>query len=485
MSESALSCKIRGKRKCAFVQKYVDGKVRFRAKSCNDGVRDMKRKIYDRLIEWKNRSKGTTALLIDGARRVGKSYIAEEFATREYRSYLLIDFSYPRPGVLDCFKREAYDLSLFFSKLSAIYGKKLYPRESLIVFDEVQLFPPARQLIKQLVKDGRYDYLETGSLISLHKNVKDILIPSEEEHIEMFPMDFEEFLWALGDTGTVPFLRSCFDERKPLGQAIHRKTLNEFRKYMLVGGMPQSVEAFAQTQDFAAADQMKKRILALYREDIGKYAGRDEERVHALFDHIPGQLSKKEKKYKLADISEQARTRSYEDAFLWLDKSMIINHCLNATDPTVGLAMSEDFTTQKCYMGDTGLLVTQAFHDNEYADNTLYRDILLDKLNVNEGMLMENVVAQTLRCKGHRLYFYSRVDTHDRRNHMEIDFLISNHRKIQPIEVKSSTYRKHSSLDKFIKKFGNRLGERFILHPKDVMVRDGVTHLPLYMAMFL
>ena len=445
----------------------------------------MKRKIYDKLVEWKNRSQGTTAILIDGARRVGKSYVAEEFATRAYRSYLLIDFAYPRPGVLDCFREEAYDLSMFFSKLSAIYGTVLYPRESLVIFDEVQLFPPARQLIKQLVKDGRYDYLETGSLISLQRNVKDILIPSEEEHLEMFPMDFEEFLWALGDEATTPFLRNCFDARKPLGQALHRKTLNEFRKYMLVGGMPQAVEAFANMQDFAVVDQAKKQILDLYREDIGKYAGRDEARVYALFDHLPGQLAKKEKKYKLADISEQARTRRYEDAFLWLEKSMIVNRCLNATDPTVGLAMSEDFTTQKCYMGDTGLLVTQTFHDNAYTDNTLYRDILLDKLNVNEGMLMENVVAQTLRSSGHRLYFYSRVDTHDRSNHMEIDFLISSRRKIQPVEVKSSVYRRHSSLDKFIKKFGNRLGERFILYPKDVMVRDGVTHLPLYMAMFL
>ena len=256
----------------------------------------MKRKIYDKLVEWKNRSQGTTAILIDGARRVGKSYVAEEFAKRAYRSYLLIDFAYPRPGVLDCFREEAYDLSMFFSKLSAIYGTVLYPRESLVIFDEVQLFPSARQLIKQLVKDGRYDYLETGSLISLQRNVKDILIPSEEEHLEMFPMDFEEFLWALGDEATTPLLRNCFDARKPLGQALHRKTLNEFRKYMLVGGMPQAVEAFANTQDFAVVDQAKKQILDLYREDIGKYAGRDEARVYALFDHIPGQLAKKEKK---------------------------------------------------------------------------------------------------------------------------------------------------------------------------------------------
>ena len=445
----------------------------------------MKRKFYDVLTQWKKRSKGTTALMIDGARRVGKSYIAEEFAKNEYRSYILIDFAYPRPGVLQCFREDAYDLSLFFSKLSAIYSTPLYQRESLIIFDEVQLFPQARQLIKQLVADGRYDYLETGSLITLHRNVKDILIPSEEEHVEMFPMDFEEFLWALGDDTTVPFLRTCFEAKRPLGQAMHRKVMNDFRKYMLVGGMPQAVERYVETQDFEAADWVKKQILTLYREDIGKYAGKDEAKVFALLDNIPGQLSRKEKKYKLADISENARGRDYEDAFIWLGKAMIVNRCLNATDPTVGLSMSADHTTQKCYMGDTGLLVTQTFRDDDFADNELYKAILLDRLNVNEGMLMENVVAQMLRAKGYQLFFYSRVDTHQRENHMEIDFLISNHRKIQPVEVKSSVYKEHSSLDKFVRKFHRRLGEKYILYQKDLLIKDGVIHLPVYMTMFI
>ena len=446
---------------------------------------ELKRKIYNRLKAWKLQSQGTSALLIDGARRVGKSYIAEVFAKNEYQSSILIDFSYPKPGTLTCFKEDAYDLDMFFSKLSAIYGRQLYRRKSIIIFDEVQLYPPARQLIKQLVADGRYDYLETGSLISLHKNVQDILLPSEEEHMEMFPMDFEEFLWAMGDEATVPFLRSCFEQKKPLGQELHRKVLNEFRKYLLVGGMPQAVQSYVSQHDFAAVDRIKKRILSLYREDIGKYAGKDAHKVFALFDNIPGQLAKKEKKYTLADITEHARGRNYEDAFIWLDRSMIINRCLNATDPTVGLAMSSDHATQKCYMGDTGLLVTQAFRDDEYADNTLYTSILLDKLNVNEGMLMENAVAQMLRCRGYQLFFYSRVDAQNRRNHMEIDFLISNHKKIQPVEVKSSAYRKHSSLDKFIGKFNARLGEKYILYPKDVMVKDGVVHLPIYMTMFI
>lgn len=445
----------------------------------------MRRKIYEKLEQWKNRSQGSTALMIEGARRVGKSYIAESFAHNEYKSYILIDFSFPRPGTLACFEEDIYDLDLFFAKLSALYGKQLFRRESLIIFDEVQLFPRARQLIKQLVADGRYDYLETGSLITLQKNVKDILIPSEEEHIEMFPMDFEEFLWAMGDTATVPYLKMCFDKRISAGQALHRKVLNDFRKYILVGGMPQAVLKYAETQDFEAADRIKKQILALYRSDIGKYAGKDEQKVFRIFDNIPGQLSRKEKKYKLVSLSENGRSRDYEDAFTWLSKSMIINRCLNATDPTVGLSMSSDHTTQKIYLGDTGLLVSQTFFDNDFVDNSLYKGILLDRLNINEGMLMENVAAQMLRCKGHHLFFYSRVDAANRANYMEIDFLISDNRQIQPIEVKLSAYRKHSSLDKFIGKFGDRIGDRFILYQKDVMIKDGITHLPLYMAMFL
>ena len=445
----------------------------------------MQRKIYEQIKQWKNRSQGTSALLIEGARRVGKSYIAEIFAQNEYKSYILIDFSLPRPGTLACFEEDSYDLDIFFAKLSAIYGKQLFRRESLIIFDEVQLYPRARQLIKHLIADGRYDYLETGSLISLHKNVKDIMIPSEEEPLEMFPMDFEEFLWAMGDTGTVPYLKLCFEKQKALGQALHRKVLNDFRKYILVGGMPQAVLKFREAQDFEAADRVKKQILALYRADIGKYAGNYEQKVFNVFDNIPGQLTRKEKKYKLVSLSENARSRDYEDAFVWLSKSMMVNRCLNAADPTVGLSMSSDYTTQKIYMGDTGLLVSQAFYDNDFADNTLYKAILLDRLNINEGMLMENVVAQILRCRGHRLFFYSRVDAANRANYMEIDFLISNNRHIQPVEVKSSSYRKHSSLDKFINKFGSRLGEKYILYQKDIMIKDGIIHLPVYMAMFL
>ena len=445
----------------------------------------MKRKIYDRLLEWKEKDNGNCALLLDGARRVGKSYIAEQFGKNEYKSYILIDFAQLPGEVREVFENDLNDFDLFFNKLSAYYRKILYKRESLIIFDEVQRYPKARELIKYLVADGRYDYLETGSLISLRMNVEDIVIPSEEEHVEMFPMDFEEFLWAMGDETTVPYLRECFELLRPLGQAMHRRVMNDFRQYILVGGMPQAVEAYRTTKSFENADRIKKRILTLYRQDITKFAKGYEAKVLSIFDEMPSQLSKTEKKYKLSSISKGARFRNYENAFLWLTEAMVINNCYNATEPTVGLSMSEEHTTRKCYMADTGLLVTHSFMDDKFTDNELYRDILLDRLHVNEGMLMENIVAQELRAGGHKLYFYSRSDTDKRENNMEIDFLIRQKRKICPIEVKSGTYRKHSSLDKFRNKFKGKIGQPYILYTKDILIKENVIHLPIYMAMFL
>lgn len=445
----------------------------------------LKRKIYDSLLAWKQKSNGKTALLIDGARRVGKSYIAELFAKQEYKSHIIIDFGNVSDDILDLFIHDSSDLDLFFAKLSAYYSTVLYKRESLIVFDEVQQFPRARQLIKYLVADGRYDYIETGSLIRLKKNTENIIIPSEEEHLELFPLDFEEFLWALGDEATVPLIKKCFDDKKPLGQTLHRKIMNEFRQYVLVGGMPQAVIAYIDGKNFEASDEAKRRILRLYRDDVSKFAAGYEEKVYALFDGIPGQLSKKEKKYKLSSISKQARFRTYEDSFIWLNEAMIVNACFNATDPNVGLALSADHATQKCYMADTGLLVTQTFMDRGFTDNELYRAILFDKLDINEGMIMENIVAQMLRTVGHKLYFYSRSDSEHRENQMEIDFLITEGKKISPIEVKSGSYRSHSSLDKFINKFSDKVGTPYILYTKDVMQKDGILHLPIYMAMLL
>ena len=443
---------------------------------------DIQRKIYRKIKAWKNNDNGSSALLIEGARRVGKSYIAEKFARNEYKSYILVDFAVAPKEIHDLFKTEASDLNHIFATLSSNYKVKLYERDSVIVFDEVQLCPHARQLIKYLVKDGRYDYIETGSLITLKRNIRDIVIPSEEESIKMFPLDFEEFLWALGDEVTYPVIKQHFEKEKPLGAALHRSIMKRFRQYMLIGGMPQVVETFALNNDYETVDRIKKRILKLYRDDVSKFAEGYESKVYSIFDNIPGQLSKKEKKYKLSSLGKSARMREYEDAFIWLDEAMCVSPCFNATDPTVGLKLSEDHATQKIYMADTGLLVTQAFRDDSYIDNRLYRDILLDKVNVNEGMLMENVAAQLLRSSDHELFFYSRSDTNNRAEDIEIDFLIKQGRRICPIEVKSSAYRHHSSLDKFIKKFDKRLGKKYLLYPKDIMVKDEVVHLPLYMA---
>lgn len=445
----------------------------------------LKRKIYDELVAWKNRSKGTSALMIDGARRVGKSFIAEAFAKAEYKSYILIDFGRAPKDVLDLFENDSSDFDLFFAKLSVFYSTALYRRESLIIFDEVQQYPRARQLIKYLVADGRYDYLETGSLIRLKKNVQDIIIPSEEDHIEMFPLDFEEFLWAMGDDVTYPLIRLSFETKKPLGAALHRKIMNDFRQYILVGGMPQSVIAYINGKDFESSDIAKRRILNLYREDVAKFASGYEDKVFAVFDNIPGQLSKKEKKYKLSSLGKEARFRNYEDSFVWLNEAMIVNACFNATDPHVGLALSSDNTTQKCYMADTGLLVTLTFQDKKFTDNELYKAILFDKLNINEGMLMENIVSQMLRIHRQRLYFYSRSDNLHRENNIEIDFLITEGKKIAPVEVKSSNYTSHSSLDKFRKHFHSVIKNSYILYTKDVMIKDDIIHLPVYMAELL
>ena len=444
----------------------------------------LKRKLYADMLSWKKQN-GTTALMIDGARRVGKSFLCRQFAANEYKSYIIIDFGNVSKDITDLFEQDSANLDLFFAKLSVYYSTALHNRDSVIIFDEIQQFPRARQLIKYLVADGRYDYIETGSLIRLKKNVQDIIIPSEEEHIEMFPLDFEEFLWAMGDEVTAPLIKLSFESKTPLGQALHRKIMNDFRQYILVGGMPQAAIEYIRTKNFEAVDIVKRRILRLYRDDVSKFAAGYEDKVYAVFDGIPGQLSKKEKKYKLSSISKKARFRGYEDSFVWLNEAMIVNTCFNATDPNIGLALSADHATQKCYMADTGLLITQTFMDAPFAENELYKAILFDKLSINEGMIMENIAAQMLRRNGHRLYFYSRHDQVNRANNMEIDFIISEKKKICPIEVKSSNYASHASLDKFKAKFAANIRNSYILYSKDVSVKDGIIHLPFYMAMYL
>lgn len=450
----------------------------------------MKRKIYDTLTEWKQSSSRSTALLIDGARRVGKSYIAEEFAKKNYRSYILIDFNRVGKEVTDLFVNYLDDLDSLFMYLSVYYNIKLYKHESLIIFDEVQLFPRARAAIKYLVADGRYDYLETGSLISIKKNVKDIVIPSEERHVNMYPMDYEEFLWALDNETLVPIIRDCFEKKKPMGQALHRKAMDYFRQYMIVGGMPQAVALYAKEKDFEAVDRVKRDILTLYRQDIVKHSDGNELEVEAIFDEIPAQLSKHEKKFKLSDIKMGARFRDYQQPFYWLSDAMIVNTCYNSTEPNIGLKMNMERKTLKCYMADTGLLISHAFDENGITSEEIYKKLLLDKLSVNNGMIIENIAAQMLTAAGHKLYFFSNSSRENAEDRMEIDFLIAkskvtNKHNISPIEVKSGDRYTLSSINKFRKKYADYTATPYVLHSKDFREEDGIVYLPLYMTMFL
>ncbi|MDR1018316.1 MAG: ATP-binding protein [Lachnospiraceae bacterium] len=445
----------------------------------------LKRKIYNVLKKWKKESNGSRAILIEGARRVGKSYIVKEFAQNEYKSSLIIDFSTARKAIKDLFENETYDLDSFFMYLSVVTGVKFYERNTLIVFDEVQLYPRARQMIKSLVEDGRYDYIETGSLISIKRNIQDILIPSEEKHITLNPMDFEEFLWALGDDVTMPYIKKCFETLTPLGEGIHRKVIGLFRQYMIVGGMPQAVKQYATNKDFQLVDEIKRDILELYRSDIAKYATGYENKVRGIFDDIPAQLSRHEKRFKLSSLGKGTRFRNYEDAFMWLDEAEIINICFNNMDPNVGLGLNVDRLTLKCYMSDTGLLFSHAFSDREITEKNVYKSILFDRLNLNEGMFFENIVAQMLNSCGNKLFFYNNFDRSDSQNNMEIDFLIRRNLKICPIEVKSSSYSRHASIDKFIAKYKNRIGNSYIIYTKDLKVEKETIYLPVYMTSLL
>lgn len=450
----------------------------------------MKRKIYETLYQWKTNSKGKTAILIDGARRVGKSYIAEQFAKENYKSFIVLDFNKIPNEVKDLFDYYLNDLDTLFIYLSNYFNVKLYERESLIIFDEVQLYPKARAAIKYLVEDGRYDYIETGSLMSIKKNVKDILIPSEEEHIEMHPMDFEEFLWALGNYTLMSLIQKCYIEKKPLGQVMHRKVMDYFRQYMIVGGMPQAVEEYRITRDFTKVDKIKRNILNLYRQDIGKHAEGYHLKVESIFDEIPAQLQKHEKKFKLSAISKEARFRSYEDAMFWLKDAMIINPCYNSTEPNIGLKLNTDFMTLKCYMADTGLLISHSFDEKGIMTEEIYKKILFDKLEFNEGMIIENIVAQMLVSSGHKLYFYSNPSKEDKNSRMEIDFLIakskiSSRHNISPIEVKSGKNYTISSLKKFITKYNEQLYIPYVLHTGDLKVENGIVYLPIYMTSLL
>ena len=450
----------------------------------------MRRKIYNDLLKWKTERQGSVALLIEGARRIGKSYIVEEFARKEYDSYILIDFNRAPKRVCEWFDLYLDDLDTLFLYLSQHYKVKLHPRRSLIILDEIQLCPRARAAVKFLVQDGRYDYIETGSLVSIKKNTQDIVVPSEERTLQMHPMDFEEFLWATGNEMLMELIEDRYEHLKPLGQDFHRKAMEVFRLYMIVGGMPQVVKEYVDTRDFDLVDARKRDILNIYRNDIFHYAGDQADKVATIFDELPGQLSRHEKRFRLSALAPGARYRDWDSAFFWLKDARVVNMCYNTTEPNVGLKMNEQRTSLKCYMGDTGLLISHAFDEKGIVEADIYQKLLFDKLEFNEGMMVENVVAQMLAASGHKLYFYGNSDRDNAENRMEIDFLIAKSRitskhNIIPIEVKSGKQYTLISLKKFIAKFGEYTTTPMVVHSADLNQRDGILYLPLYMVPLL
>ena len=450
----------------------------------------MKRKIYDRLLAWKRERNGESAAFVNGARRVGKSYIVRAFAEREYRSFIFIDFNQVGEQVKQLFDDYMDDLDTFYMYLSSYANTSLYRRESVIVLDEVQLYPRARAAIKFLVADGRYDFIETGSLVSIKKNVEGILIPSEEEDMLMYPMDFEEFLWAMGNETLMPLVRLNFEKKREMGQALHRKAMDYFRQYLIVGGMPQAVAKYVETRDFNKTDHAKRMILNLYRNDIRRYAKGYEAKVTKIFDTLPSQLQKHEKRFVLRALGESARMRNYETAFFWLSDAMIVNIAYNTTAPAIGLGLNLEDTTLKCYMADTGLLLSHAFNENTIVSEGLYQKILTDKLEFNGGMIIENVVAQMLRAAGHSLYFFSKHDADNAEERMEIDFLIAKDKitsrhNISPIEVKSTSRYTLRSLQKCMAKYAAHLAAPYVVHTADLKEENGIVFLPLYMVSLL
>ncbi len=439
------------------------------------------RKIYAKLLEWKKESAGKTALLIEGARRVGKSTVAEEFAKKEYKSYILIDFSKASKEVKELFD-DVSDLDYVFLRLQLIYGVDLLERESAIIFDEVQLCPMARQAIKHLVKDHRYDYIETGSLISIKKNIKDILIPSEERKISMLPMDFEEFLWATGNKSTSKLLREMFEKRLPLGDAVHRKLMRDFHLYMLVGGMPQAVNEYLETNSFRKVDEIKRDILQLYEDDFKRIDSTG--RISMLFDAIPAQLSTNASRYQVSSVLEGERAERILELIADMLDSKTVQVAYHANDPNVGMANAKDLRRFKLFLADTGLFTTLIFKDKDFTENVIYEKLLSDKLGVNLGYLYENVVAQMLVASGHSLFYHTFLN--EKTNHnFEVDFLISKKNKICPIEVKAAGYSTHKSLDAFCEKFSERIGDKYLVYTKDVKKDADILMLPVYMVPFL
>lgn len=444
-------------------------------------MRIFKRKIYDKLSQWKQRD-GKTAVLIEGARRVGKSTVVKQFAENEYQSYILIDFSVASPDVIELFNH-IHELDYFFMRLQFHYGIQLLERKSVIIFDEVQRCPKARQAIKHLVADHRYDYIETGSLISIKKNVKDIVIPSEEQRIKMFPMDYEEFKWALGDETSITQLSQMFDRKISVGDALNRKLMRDFRLYMLVGGMPQAVSAYLEMNNLQAVDEVKRDIISLYEDDFRKIDPSG--RISLLFDAIPSQLNNNANRYQITSVIGNTTSDSTTQQLLSeLSESMTVNMAYHVNDPGVGMSLHSDRNRYKMYVGDTGLFVTMVFKDKDFTENIIYQKLLSDKLEANLGYVYENVVAQMLKASGNQLFYYT-FPTETGKHNYEVDFLLSKGNKICPIEVKSSGYKRHVSLDAFCQKFSSRILQRYLIYTKDFHHDEQTVFLPVYLTPFL
>ena len=440
-----------------------------------------KRKIYDKFLEWKKNSDGKTALLVEGARRIGKSTIVEEFAKNEYESYILIDFTKASKEVLNLFD-DISDLNYIFLRLQLIYHKELHQRKSLIIFDEVQFCPKARQAIKHLVADHRYDYMETGSLISIRKNVKDILIPSEERQVQMYPMDFEEFKWALGDTVTIKLLRESFEKYQPLGNDLNRRMMRDFRLYMLVGGMPKAVSTYIETNNMRLVDEEKRDILRLYESDFMKIDSTG--KAAMLFKSIPSQLEKNASRYQVSSVLENQRNSTVLELISEMESSKTVLVSYKSDDPNAGLTQTKDLENFKLFVCDTGLFTTMLFMDKDFTENIIYEKLLSDKLSVNLGYLYENVVAQILKANGNSLFYYTFLDEKSRHN-FEIDFLLARNNKVCPIEIKSSGYKTHASLDAFSEKYSSRILNKYLVYTKDLGKDKDVFSIPVYMTMFL
>lgn len=445
-------------------------------------MRIFKRKLYDKLLDWKNNRKGKTAVMIEGARRVGKSTLAKQFAENEYDSYVLIDFSIAPKEITELFDYIS-DLEYFFMQLQFRLGVSLIEHKSLIIFDEVQICPKARQAIKHLVADGRYDYIETGSLISIRKNVKDIVIPSEEEKMTLNPMDYEEFKWALDDTTTIPQLRMLFDKKMSIGDAVTRKLMRDFRIYMVVGGMPQAVSKYLDSHNLQEVDRAKRGIIQLYEDDFYKIDPSG--RISSLFDAIPAQLNSNASRYQITSaIGDNADSEKVFQLISELRESHTINMAYHANDPGVGMSLSMDVAKYKMYVADTGLFITLAFKDKDFTENIIYQKLMSDKLDANLGYVYENMVAQMLTASGNKLFYYT-FPTETGKHNYEIDFLLSRGNKICPIEVKSSGYKRHASLDAFCQKFSSRVLQRYLIYTKDLQKDEQTLFLPVYLTQFL